>query len=984
MSPVLPQLPHLGNLPLQEDAREPGPFHQATARPSCRPSRTHKTKTTPRSARVAAPKTLEASSLQTTATDLALLKHPAYFLPPAILSARRRKDDQPLPPVAPVSARKQLRPIDASTKERDLLPEHEESLLLPIGMDRLWLLLPAGKRPAPQAVLNASKQRALSVEDSLALGLLGDSGLRLLSVLRATEAAEPRPYSPTPSQITAQKRLAATLEHDSGIDQLARLLAGTGTRYGRKRQKSDVSEQHTAAWQEVTAPEGTAMDSMGDGQICVAAKNILDIGGAWRSAHSKAQSRSAPSLDERALAVAVLACQTRPAHRSLLIDGADLQLKMENLKLFAFFPLLEKLSISEGTLASLKGIESCAGCLQQCHIFNCQKLQDVFPLSACRQLQSLDLGGCQDLRSIHGLLSLPELRQVGLRGCTRVPLEELVQMYNILMLRINWRLHFPSGEIARMCAGKMPRAQRQQLMQDARKVANDWLDGVADTLRPPITCSWDEYATRKTKLASAVNEVLEYGGPSTDALHAAWDQQWRSTGRLHIARMTSEDRSVLKWRAGSGGPPRLRRVVNLMSWLKVRRLDGLLRADFVDILTPQCQESEGNISRVYNFFDLKRMTVLRREDFLRLGQGFAGPATGAAVQSFREWAHSRAPDASSSMRVLFRDLALSQESYDEDLDYNDFVEGLAKLEYPGGNGDELFALLADHRPKATDVKATEFEGLEKCFLEEVKRFQKWMIEAHGSWEAAYKAMDLNKNKQLHVDELRRYFRRQGDISELQIEDRVRGLKLVDFSDSNNVSRLQFEKLANLDLDKMLEDLGALVDICVDQYGSLHTAFARFCALSAPDSALKQIATKKSKAAARAVRNYEKSKKSKVKSTKALPEPTVVCYAQFQGALEAIDFRPETDTRVLFRYIDGDMEDSITAEEWAMLPTLAATRASSRTSFSTIKDLLLKKYGSFDEAFTSMARDGKLAEEARAKKHREQVEKAMREVTSAVD
>merc|ERR1719478_1873445 len=105
--------------------------------------------------------------------------------------------------------------------------------------------------------------------------------------------------------------------------------------------------------------------------------------------------------------------------------------------------------------------------------------------------------------------------------------------------------------------------------------------------------------------------------------------------------MTTEQNDALRTRMGRRGPNRLRRCFVLIRWLKIRRLEGVTRKDFILVLTDALNEPKHLLSRVYNFMDAEREGVLTQEDFDRLAEGFNGGASWATIDKFRSWASEK-------------------------------------------------------------------------------------------------------------------------------------------------------------------------------------------------------------------------------------------------------------------------------------------------------------------------------------------------------
>eukprot|EP00927_Polykrikos_kofoidii_P021506 TRINITY_DN20319_c0_g2_i3.p1 TRINITY_DN20319_c0_g2~~TRINITY_DN20319_c0_g2_i3.p1 ORF type:complete len:970 (-),score=176.19 TRINITY_DN20319_c0_g2_i3:17-2926(-) len=796
-------------------------------------------------------------------------------VPPAIMSGRRRRVE------------------DGHITPPPLLPEHEQSLHLPMGFDGVWLQLPAALRPAPENIVEDARRDGVDMTEAMAVAMLGSDGLKLVESLKASVSV--RPSTSTPRRCGGNRQQTSPRQTAVSMVPCTPRNVGAPTGHGMLQTfHGERSPESRAAWTDprpVTAPvlaglgtprnrlssmplasTGGSREATGRHTLAGATAPVirgsqrvtwcvlkeandavpqlplpprlptaveeLDLAGCWRSA-----TQSEQPLDERVLAVAALVSESRPAHSVIRLGTVDIG----DTAFLGMWPQLRELHVEGGRLGPLTGFGSVCASLERLVVRQCRALEDLGPLTGCVRLRFVDLQGCPDLRSLGAIPDLPDVEAVRLFGCGALPASECLRVYLKLRERDRGKaLLLPNSKAVTGCFSEIEQPQKQLFLADMRDSAQSYLDETIFGLQPPVVCGWDEYQSRIRRLREDVKELAGFGLPTAQLAKAdaVMDSAWV---RHHVgANLDAEARLRLVGMCGQRCSARLRRCHAIIRWLRLRRIDGLVRSDFISLVGQLCngKETESNICRVFSFLDVQRVGVLRDADFERVDRGFAGPAGGETVEQFRQWAHGRA----GSVLAVFNQL-IGIDPVDEFLNHDEFRDGLEQLGWEGGDvgASEIFALFSAQKLKSGGVCEYEFEGIDRLYLFQMPIFKLWMDSTFGNWEKAYKALDGNSSNTLTLKELRDYFGKDGSLPQVCIDDRVRALRLVDFADMDTVPKSKFQMIVNLDVGQIHEDILGLCDVVEEKAGGQASSFRRVCSLVAPADCDAQIARKRSKA-----------------------------------------------------------------------------------------------------------------------------------------
>lgn len=830
---------------------------------------------------------------------------------------------------------------------KEMQPEHGDCLKLPIGLDRLWLLLPEAKRPSVTELLPISHETAMdTTEDALmeavAKALFGSSGPALLASFANTAEARP-PWTPrrlledrSVLQMTRWQCVPMRKEKVKEPEASQPCMIPEPPRDGRRR-------PFNTRWADVFADQllsERAQAEMEETMRSQAESQAHRMGGTldlreWSS-------RCPTVLDEKGLAIVALACSTRPSHVQLFAGPISL----ENFRLLSLWSRLQHIRIEGGEVLSIVGIEACR-MLQDVSLLRCRKLRDVSPLGTCAELRSIDLRGCTELVSLgdveaarptpypsDSVFSLSDLQRVNLLGCNGLCVEQLLSMHSA----VKW-IVLPTAKITTQCAVRSQGLERSCFSQDVKSAAQDFLQELVELIEPPVTCSWDQYRQHMAEVLQAKKYAGGLGVPD-ETIKAAWFKWNRAKLIVHLAFLTSEENAVLRTRSGRRGPARLRRCFVLIRWLKIRRLEGVTRKDFCHVLSKALDEPSELLSRVYNFMDVEREEVLTQEDFDRL-VSFDGAASWQTVDKFRSWAFEKFGGLQKLWSAITRantaGAGTPAQVLSEYVDYWAFEKALRKLGFTG-KANEIFAILNDHVPKTPHLTSEEFQLLDWLWLSQIAKFKRWMVERHGSTRAAFKAMDANKSKVIAFSEFRKYL--DMEMPTIEREDCERAFRLIDYNDSHSITMKEFEVLSKMDVDKLLEDLSCLRKLILAKWGTFHDAFVSMSSIKVSD--LK-------------ARLGKKARKSKASGIR------FVHFQQLKLAAEEIGYEPTHDLRLIFRYLDFNMEGTVVLEDFMALPV--ATVGDTRECFDKVKAYLLKQWGSFSSSYSGFCRAVQLEKEA---------------------
>jgi len=273
------------------------------------------------------------------------------------------------------------------------------------------------------------------------------------------------------------------------------------------------------------------------------------------------------------------------------------------------------------------------------------------------------------------------------------------------------------------------------------------------------------------------------------------------------------------------------------------------------------------------------------------------------------------------------------------VDYWAFSKALQKLGWKG-QANEIFALLNDHKPKTPYISVDDFCVIDWLFLSQIDKFKQWTVSKYGSMQAAFKAIDLNSSGVIHSGELRKYLEQSKAMPGVGNEDIQRAFKLIDYNDSSSITIKEFEVLSQMDTTKFLGDLSKFRDLILTQWGSFHDAFVKMSNIKVSDAKAKL---------------GKKARKTKRQGIQ------FVHFEQFRLAAEELKFEPSHDLKLIFRYLDFNMEGTIVLEDFMVLPV--ATVGDTRECFAKVKAYLLQQWGSFEESFSGLSRAAQLQREA---------------------
>jgi len=400
--------------------------------------------------------------------------------------------------------------------------------------------------------------------------------------------------------------------------------------------------------------------------------------------------------------------------------------------------------------------------------------------------------------------------------------------------------------------------------------------------------------------------------------------------------MTDAEKEVLKTRSGRRCPARFRRCVNLIKWMKIHRIEGVVRKDFNAVLSKALDEPKYLLSRVYNFMDVERVGVLTEEDFDRLNGGYEGAANPATVDKFREWAYTKFGGLQGlwdEIRRLHSSWSSVTAEVENDLgivDYEPFHRALQKLGWKGKPA-EIFSLFNDHKPKTPYMNIDEFLLIDWLYLSQIERFTKWMMAKHGSIKAAFKAMDVNHSAVISLSEFRTYLQKATELSGLAHDDLERAFRWIDYNNTASITVKEFQLLASFDATKFTHDLSTFRRLMIEKWGSFYDAFSNMSSI--------QVSDKK----ARLSKQARETKKQGIR---------FVCLEQFTLAAKELQFTPTHDLQLIFRYLDFNFEGTIVLEDFMVLPV--ATIVDTRECFSKVKAYLIETYGSCKDSYAGLS------------------------------
>lgn len=654
-------------------------------------------------------------------------------------------------------------------------------------------------------------------------------------------------------------------------------------------------------------------------------------------------------LDERALALVALASQTRPAHMCIIAENVSLT----DLKMLSMWSRLQQIRFTGSTITSIVGIEGCYN-LQEVHMTFCKKLCDASPLGNCQELRLVDLRGCEELAKLGdpfcledcqnpsgSLFRPPCLQRVNLVGCSRIPAEQLLLLYRGVQ-----DIVLPNAKSATQCAAKLTLADRTQFTLDAKTSAETWLRQnmrsaqPASIGQPPVNCSWAKFKELMEDLIVATNYARSMGVPES-ALQDAEMRRREAKLAIHIGQvMTAEQIEQLKARSGRSAGAKMRRCYVLIQYMKIRRLEGVTRNDFCMVLCKALDEPRHMLSRIYNSMDVEREGVLTQEDFDRLAAGFDGPAMAETVDQFREWAHENFGGLKGLFAAIVRQNGKG--ALAEFVDYAAFAKALQRLgwqakgETSSSSAEEIFVLLNDHKPKVPFITENDFMLIDWLYFSQVEKFKQWIQTRHGDTKRAFRAMDSNRSDAISLSEFRKYLIDYNVMPGVGCADCERFFRWIDLNDSNSVTHKEFDRLANMDTYAFLGDLSNFRAAVLQKWGTFRTAF--YC--------MSNIKYKDAKA-----HLGKEAKKARKEGTR------FVCYEQFRQAALGLEFKPEHDLRLLFRYLDFDMHGTIELEDFMALPV--ATVGDTRQCFAKVKAYLTDTWGSFADSYSGLSRKAQL-------------------------
>jgi len=212
-----------------------------------------------------------------------------------------------------------------------------------------------------------------------------------------------------------------------------------------------------------------------------------------------------------------------------------------------------------------------------------------------------------------------------------------------------------------------------------------------------------------------------------------------------------------------------------------------------------------------------------------------------------------------------------------------------------------------------------------------------MIEQHGSTRNAFKAMDKDNSQVIHFKEFNKYL--ETTMPAIDSEDLQRAFRLIDYNDSMSITVKEFEVLAKMDVNKLLGDLGLFRDLILQRWSTFHDAFVNMSNIKVSD------------AKARLGKKARETKSAGIR---------FVHFEQFRLAAKDLEYEPTHDLRLIFRYLDFNMEGTIVLEDFMVLPV--ATVRDTRECFAKVKAYLLEQWGSFQESFSGLSRAAQLQKE----------------------
>ena len=139
-------------------------------------------------------------------------------------------------------------------------------------------------------------------------------------------------------------------------------------------------------------------------------------------------------------------------------------------------------------------------------------------------------------------------------------------------------------------------------------------------------------------------------------------------------------------------------------------------------------------------------------------------------------------------------------------------------------------------------------------------------------------------------------------------------------------------LSKMDTAKFADDLSNFRSLILSKWGTFYDAFVNMSSIKVSDAK---------------ARLSKQARQTKAEGTR------FVCFEQFRLVAKDLKYTPEHDLRLIFRYIDFNMEGTLVLEDFMCLPVV--TVGDTRECFSKVKAYFLEQWGSFPGSYSGLSR-----------------------------